>query len=371
MQFELRRLSDYSEEALLNELRRVAAIVTTQELSTKEFRKHSRVSPSTITRRFGDWQKALQAAGLADRFDTSTLRNSPDDVLAELKRVAALVEKPTLTRNEFGKHSRIAPKTVDAHFGNWQKALQAAGLSYRFDSSSERISSDEVLAEIRRVAEALDVQVLSTEQFDSHARFTHVVPRRIFGTWHKAMMAAGLQGSSRGKTNTDDECFENLLQVWTHYGRAPKQREMSTAPSVISARSYAGRFGSWIKALEAFIDRVNSDNTPAEANEADKTPTSVVVSEVPIPEREERKTKKVSIPECDKREIRLGLRFDVLKRDHFRCVVCGRSPATVLGLVLHVDHVVPWSKGGKTVIENLRSACQDCNIGKGAKHDEG
>ena len=90
-----------------------------------------------------------------------------------------------------------------------------------------------------------------------------------------------------------------------------------------------------------------------------------------IPERNEKKVKKAPIQEGDKREIRLGLRYAVLKRDRFRCVICGRSPATTLGVILHVDHIVAWSRGGKTVVENLRSTCEDCNLGKGSKAEEG
>lgn len=67
------------------------------------------------------------------------------------------------------------------------------------------------------------------------------------------------------------------------------------------------------------------------------------------------------------RRISLSLRYEVLKRDGFRCINCGRSPATEVGVELHVDHIHPWSKGGKTVIENLQTLCSDCNLGKSDK----
>jgi HNH endonuclease len=59
------------------------------------------------------------------------------------------------------------------------------------------------------------------------------------------------------------------------------------------------------------------------------------------------------------------LRFRVLSRDHFRCQYCGRSQAE--GAVLHLDHVVPFSKGGPTTEDNLITACMDCNLGKSAQ----
>ena len=58
------------------------------------------------------------------------------------------------------------------------------------------------------------------------------------------------------------------------------------------------------------------------------------------------------------------LRFLVNRRDRFTCRACGRSPATHSGVVLHVDHIIAWSKGGETVLENLQTLCMECNIGK-------
>jgi len=56
-------------------------------------------------------------------------------------------------------------------------------------------------------------------------------------------------------------------------------------------------------------------------------------------------------------------RFDVLKRDGFTCQYCGRRTPDVL---LEVDHIIPKSKGGPDTIDNLVTACFDCNRGKGA-----
>ena len=64
------------------------------------------------------------------------------------------------------------------------------------------------------------------------------------------------------------------------------------------------------------------------------------------------------------REPNLRLRFKVLARDHFKCCSCGASPAKDSSVELHVDHIVPWSKGGETVLENLRTLCSKCNLGK-------
>jgi hypothetical protein len=63
------------------------------------------------------------------------------------------------------------------------------------------------------------------------------------------------------------------------------------------------------------------------------------------------------------RTIPLTLRFQVLRRDDFRCTYCGRRPPEV---VLHIDHVEAFSSGGATTLDNLRTSCRECNLGKGA-----
>jgi 5-methylcytosine-specific restriction endonuclease McrA len=62
-----------------------------------------------------------------------------------------------------------------------------------------------------------------------------------------------------------------------------------------------------------------------------------------------------------------SLRYDILKRDRFTCAICGATKDD--GAKLHVDHIKPIAKGGKTVPENLRTLCDRCNLGKKAKYD--
>lgn len=62
------------------------------------------------------------------------------------------------------------------------------------------------------------------------------------------------------------------------------------------------------------------------------------------------------------------MRYEVLRRDRFKCVKCGRSAKD--GVRLHVDHIVPVSRGGKSVMNNLQTLCEDCNCGKGNRYSE-
>lgn len=55
------------------------------------------------------------------------------------------------------------------------------------------------------------------------------------------------------------------------------------------------------------------------------------------------------------------MRFEVFKRDSFKCQYCGAEAPSV---VLQVDHIHPVAKGGTNEITNLVTACQPCNAGK-------
>lgn len=60
-----------------------------------------------------------------------------------------------------------------------------------------------------------------------------------------------------------------------------------------------------------------------------------------------------------------SLRYDILRRDGFRCQICGATARD--GVKLHIDHIIPVSKGGKTEPQNLRTLCDRCNFGKSDK----
>lgn len=57
-----------------------------------------------------------------------------------------------------------------------------------------------------------------------------------------------------------------------------------------------------------------------------------------------------------------GMRREVFKRDNYTCCECGARKSD--GATLHVDHVIPVSKGGTDELDNLQTLCSDCNLNK-------
>jgi 5-methylcytosine-specific restriction endonuclease McrA len=312
-QFELRRLDSYDDDSLLDELRRVAAIVTTPVLTQAAFDKHSKASASVIRNRFEGWHRALELAGLKERCSDTP----------EAKRILA--------------HGR------------------------------RTFTDEELLDALRSVAERLGATTVTMEQFNRHGVMNAETVRRRFG-WHHALERAGLSISNLGKRYSSSEYFENLLAVWTRYGRQPTYGEMDRSPSKISAGAYEAKWHGWRNALKAFVGQVNSDIAEAkEDHDTTSTQDKLKADQCRPPS-----TAATSIPTRQvpgRRCLTLGLRYDVLRRDHFRCVICGASPASIVGCELHVDHIIAVARGGENILENLRTLCSNCNLGKGAKDE--
>jgi 5-methylcytosine-specific restriction endonuclease McrA len=203
------------------------------------------------------------------------------------------------------------------------------------------IESRELLDDLIRVAKLLHTNTLSESLYFKYGKYDVTTLSRRFGTWAKALGKVNLKAVNI-YNYSDEELFENILNIWQHKGKQPTRRDLSSQTSKISQSPYNRRFKSWNSALEAFVKYAN---------------TKDIEVSIPLPNIN-RSTQKTN------RDPSLKLRFKVLKRDNFTCKQCGDSPAKNQNVELHVDHIIPWSKGGETTIENLQTLCQKCNLGK-------
>lgn len=205
----------------------------------------------------------------------------------------------------------------------------------------------EIAEDIKAVATKVGAKTVTAMQYADLGQFGVNTVLRKFKSWNKALEAAGLEAPNRQHV-TEEELFENLANVWGVLGRQPFGRDMEKAAgnqSQYSLGTYEKRFGSWNRALESFGIFINED--PKELGSA------VEIAATPIKK-----------PSRTSRKINWRLRAIVLIRDNCICKMCGASPAKNSDVELHIDHVMPWSKGGETEISNLQTLCAVCNIGK-------
>ncbi len=221
-------------------------------------------------------------------------------------------------------------------------------MKFELKPNNRSPKKEEVLADIKSTAIKLKKNSLTVSEYNQYGRWHSDTPIRLFKTWNNATKLAGLDVVKRMNIS-NDELFENLITVWTKLGRQPFITEMVKPLSKVDGSVYKRRFNSWRTALELFVESVNKEER--------------------INSEEVENVKLVHIQSNDSkrktsRTVNWRLRFIVMRRDNFKCVIDGRSPATHNNITLEVDHIIPWEKGGETVLENLQTLCSKCNGGK-------
>ena len=245
------------------------------------------------------------------------------------------------------------------------------------------MSDDDILGRIRNVANQLG-------KAHSQALRSRRIPRspnrkcyRRFGSVSAALRKAGVEQANHGRRYTEDEIFEISLM----FGRTTDDRR--------PLLRWTGRHRPLAKCLPPPLWRVAKGAESlcrARESEADDNPPPVLTkspSPGPSPTGQPEAPRQhqwhrnaaigqpnrgavrvvrptpTNVQAEDRRDPSIGLRFKVLQRDRFKCVLCGDHPARNAECVLHVHHVIPWSKGGKTREDNLRTLCATCNVGRG------
>ena len=221
---------------------------------------------------------------------------------------------------------------------------------------NRNISDEELLSDVLAVSKSMGQNTITIAEYEQYGKYHPATLQRRFRSWFRVLEKAGLEKSRSEINISEKDLFKNIEDVWSQLGRQPKYKEIKKPLSKYSAGTYDKRFGSWLKALEKFIEYINEIGEDQQEAPTKNTPVSSINKET-----EKRRTK---------RDISDRLRFTILMRDGFRCQSCGKSPVTTPGVVLHVDHIVPWSQGGETEPSNLQAKCDDCNLGKGNAFDK-
>ncbi|SRR6266545_681893 len=215
-------------------------------------------------------------------------------------------------------------------------------MKFELEPHNRNVPEVELLADLKRVAGELQKSSVTVDEYNERGRFhATTLIRRFKRPWLKVLELAGLS-KTRNLHISSEELFDNLVDVWRKLGRQPKYSDLTSQTSKYSSGTYENRFGTWRKALEAFV---------VWANEGEPQPVEASLK------------KRVSGHRTS-RNINYRLKFLVMRRDNFKCRITGRSPATDPKVILEIDHIVPWDKGGETVMENLQTLAKEINIGK-------
>ena len=206
----------------------------------------------------------------------------------------------------------------------------------------EQITDKDIIEEIKSVMVKLGKNTLTIREFDANANINSSTVLRRFGKWNDIIKDIG--GKLNNTFYSDEDLLSNIKEAWLKKGSQPTRRDMDNKElSSISSGTYLRHYKTWYSALERFVQYIsNSDDNNDIIERSDKT----------------------TIKHKTKRDPSDRLKVQVLMRDGNRCKICGVICSEGLHNI-HFDHIIPWSKGGETVLENLQVLCSACNEAKG------
>lgn len=222
---------------------------------------------------------------------------------------------------------------------------------------------------MRRVANLLDSETVKYNDYKKYDKYSIEYIFKRFSSWKDFLVRAKLKPTGFSKEKIPDEdLFAEIERMWIELGRQPTSTDIiKTNISKYSIDTFKRRFGGWRKTLEAFISYINLEGRTSSLEISDSR--QEIQKEV-IMEKSSDDTADIANKRSKKsvhittRNVNARLRYQVLKRDHYKCCSCGASPAKGSAVELEVDHIIPWADGGETVLDNLQTLCSICNNGK-------
>ena len=271
-----------------------------------------------------------------------------NDVIATAKRL----NKDSITADEYTENGKFNSSSIRRRFGTWKDVLILCGLDIAGHNFKCIITKDDIVHEVNRVANIYQKDSITRKEYYVYGKYnSSTLIRRCNNSWNQVLEISGLK-PVQNRNFSDEELFAEIERIWILLGRQPMSTDIKNGISKYSLQSYARRFGGWRGALEAFVSFINVDENGLLENNL-----SEIIEERSISSNNR-------IQHRTKRDINLRLRFKVMQRDNFKCCMCGASPAKDPSVELHIDHIIPWSKGGETTIDNLQTLCSKCNLGK-------
>lgn len=114
----------------------------------------------------------------------------------------------------------------------------------------------EIIDELRRVAKLLNVNSLAQSEFRKYSKFSVSTIDNRFGSWNRAIEAAGLRPNASGISDslkqpklTDEELLQELIRLTVELGKQPTTSEMN-AFGHFSEDPYRRRWGSLREAVK-------------------------------------------------------------------------------------------------------------------------
>ncbi|QSR88202.1 hypothetical protein IT6_07370 [Methylacidiphilum caldifontis] len=217
-------------------------------------RKHYQELLAAAVRYFGNWGKAVNAAGLSYdeiRRYRAWSKEKIIQMIQQLYRQGTDLSFRAMMLGEYAPmvYAAIRPN----YFGSWKNALLAAGLAPEDIYRYKTWKNENILEEIRRLYnKGAD---LSSKQMEKNASSLIAIARRRFGSWSAAIEQAGLNYDAiRNRKRWSKELIIQGIRSLKDQGiplTSTRIREVD--PSLFAAACKKRFFGSWKKAVQSAL----------------------------------------------------------------------------------------------------------------------
>lgn len=195
---------------LLSDLERVGEKLNRAPSKT-EYDEYGDYNPTTLIDRFGSWNEAKTKTGYDD--PNRKYNISVENLREDLHRVAGIVGRPP-SRNDYAEYGTYSVRPFYDRFDTWTNAREELGLEGG-PQVDPKLSTDELIGELKRLAEAVGGTPTRTEMRERGNHGTNTY-RRHFGSWTDAVQAAGLEpNEAPAKQESCPVCGEQFsVHTW-------------------------------------------------------------------------------------------------------------------------------------------------------------
>jgi len=186
---DVRKYRRWSKESILQEIQQLASQGVDLSFRAMALSQHNAMVYAAIRPKyFGNWRTALEAAGLASEEIYRYRSWEQDGILEEIRRLKA--EGVDLSSKAMDESSNRLIATARRRFGNWGKALESAGIDYDEVRRRKRWTRENLVEGILDLKRQGVKLITPEVKRANPSLFAAACKKHFYGTWKKALKAA-------------------------------------------------------------------------------------------------------------------------------------------------------------------------------------
>ena len=209
---QVRKYRKWSKEAIIDEIRDLHARGVDLSFRAMALSQHNSMVYAAIRPKyFGSWKDALEAAGLESEEIYRYRSWEEGDILEEIRRLKS--EGADLSSKAMDESSNRLIATARRRFGNWGRALERAGIDYEDIRRRKRWTRESLVQGILELKQQGVPLITPEVKKANPSLFAAACKKHFFGTWKKALKAALRQEQTETETPVSENNPQALPAV--------------------------------------------------------------------------------------------------------------------------------------------------------------